>query len=435
MKLKNKHVWYEHFVYLILWVIIFALPVVDFWHNRSLMSGTEIRGMVLHSWLFLAPMLVLFVINDFFLAPKLLLRRKQTLYLISVFMLILVTLMSFSLMERAILKDFRPHRFPMNEKMDYPMEGEHMMPPMNGDKKFEGDYGPKPMDGGPAPELLQQGAPGEPMPSSLQKAGNRPTDNPPAETRRHKHPHQFPNGMERDGVFSLPMAPMISRFLIAVFILGFNVAIKFVFRTISQEERLKEQEKQKLQSELEYLKYQINPHFFMNTLNNIHALVDLDSEKAKTSILELSKMMRYVLYESSNKTVSLSREIKFLINYIELMRLRYTDKVSIEVSMPGELPDIEVPPLLFISFIENAFKHGVSYQKDSFIHVCMQVEDQQLLFQCSNSNWKKGDGKHCGIGLENIRKRLRLLYGEDYVLSIEEVADCYNVLLIIPITA
>ncbi|MBP6249520.1 MAG: histidine kinase, partial [Bacteroides sp.] len=163
--------------------------------------------------------------------------------------------------------------------------------------------------------------------------------------------------------------------------------------------------------------------------------VDLDSEKAKTSILELSKMMRYVLYESSNKTVSLSREIKFLINYIELMRLRYTDKVSIEVSMPGELPNIEVPPLLFISFIENAFKHGVSYQKDSFIHVCMQVEDQQLLFQCSNSNWKKGDGKHCGIGLENIRKRLRLLYGEDYVLSIEEVADCYNVLLIIPITA
>ncbi len=434
MKLKNKHVWYEHFVYLILWVIIFALPVVDFWHNRSLMSGTEIRGMVLHSWLFLAPMLVLFVINDFFLAPKLLLRRKQTLYLISVFTLILVTLMSFSLMERAILKDFRPHRFPMSEKMDYPMEGEHMMPPMNGDKKFEGDYGPKPMDGGPAPELLQQGAPGEPMPSSLQKAGNRPTDNPPAETRRHKHPHQFPNGMERDGVFSLPMAPMISRFLIAVFILGFNVAIKFVFRTISQEERLKEQEKQKLQSELEYLKYQINPHFFMNTLNNIHALIDIDPVKAQETILELSKMMRYVLYDSSNKLISLEKEIMFLRNYIGLMSLRYTNKVRVSMSVPDIIPEVSVPPLLFISFVENAFKHGISYQQESFIDVNIEIEQDRVIFHCENSLITNTDEKKKspGIGIENTRRRLNLLFGTDYTLSIKPVDNLFKVLLIIP---
>src|SRR5574344_1258974 len=433
MKLKNKHVWYEHFVYLILWVIIFALPVVDFWHNRSLMSGTEIRGMVLHSWLFLAPMLALFVINDFFLAPKLLLRRKQTLYLISVFTLILVTLMSFSLMERAILKDFRPHRFPMNEKMDYPMEGEHMMPPMNGDKKFEGDYGPKPMDGGPAPELLQQGAPGEPMPSSLQKAGNRPTDNPPAETRRHKHPHQFPNGMERDGVFSLPMAPMLSRFLIAVFILGFNVAIKFVFRTISQEERLKEQEKQKLQSELESLKYQINPHFFMNTLNNIHALIDIDPEKAKATIEELSKMMRYVLYEGAKTMIPLQREAAFIGNYITLMRLRYTDKVEIEVEMPAEMPEGNIPPLLLITFIENAFKHGVSYLRKSFISVRLEVVGDRIHFECNNSRMPAENDVHGGIGLKNVKKRLQLIYGDDYTFTVNDSYDIYEVTLDIPL--
>jgi LytS/YehU family sensor histidine kinase len=105
--------------------------------------------------------------------------------------------------------------------------------------------------------------------------------------------------------------PFYSHFILSILIVGFNIAVKLMFKSLRDEEMMKELERHNLQSELEYLKYQINPHFFMNTLNNIHALVDLDSEKAKTSILELSKMMRYVLYESSNKTVSLSREIKF----------------------------------------------------------------------------------------------------------------------------
>jgi LytS/YehU family sensor histidine kinase len=170
----------------------------------------------------------------------------------------------------------------------------------------------------------------------------------------------------------------------------------------------------------------------MNTLNNIHALVDIDAEKAKMTIVELSKMMRYVLYESSNKTILLSREIRFLNNYIGLMKLRYTEKVNIEVSMPVDFSDVQIPPLLFISFVENAFKHGVSYQSDSFIHVCMKLEGEQLLFQCSNSRSNKAD-EHGGIGLENIRKRLRLLFGESYVLSIDQLADSFNVLLIIPI--
>lgn len=112
---------------------------------------------------------------------------------------------------------------------------------------------------------------------------------------------------------------------------------------------LKELEHQHLQSELQYLKYQINPHFFMNTLNNIHALVDIDTGKAKSTIVELSKLMRYVLYEASNKTILLSREIQFLENYVTLMSLRYPDRVSIEKNFPLEVPEVQIPPLLFVS--------------------------------------------------------------------------------------
>ena len=171
----------------------------------------------------------------------------------------------------------------------------------------------------------------------------------------------------------------------------------------------------------------------MNTLNNIHALVDMDAGKAKRTIVELSKLMRYVLYEASNRTILLSREIQFLDNYIALMKLRYTGRVRIECCMPDEVPEVQIPPLLFISFVENAFKHGVSYQEESFIRVFMSVEDGRLAFRCSNSNHGRSVEQHHGIGLENIRKRLRLLFGQDYTLSINGRDDSFNVLLIIPL--
>ncbi len=224
-------------------------------------------------------------------------------------------------------------------------------------------------------------------------------------------------------------------FIIAFLMVGFNIAIKlFFFKSFRDEEMLKELEHQRLQSELEYLKYQINPHFFMNTLNNIHALVDIDTGKAKSTIVELSKLMRYVLYEASNKTILLSREVQFLKNYIALMSLRYTNKVSIQMDFPVEVPEVQIPPLLFVSFVENAFKHGVSYRSESFIHVLMQLDEgNRLSFRCSNSNNGSADEQHHGIGLENIRKRLRLLFGNDYTLSITEEEHKFDVLLIIPL--
>ena len=218
----------------------------------------------------------------------------------------------------------------------------------------------------------------------------------------------------------------------------FSTAIDFApckcILVSNDEEALKELEHQHLQSELQYLKYQINPHFFMNTLNNIHALVDIDTGKAKSTIVELSKLMRYVLYEASNKTILLSREVQFLENYVTLMSLRYPEKVSIEKNFPLEVPEVQIPPLLFISFVENAFKHGVSYRKESFVHVVMQLEEgNRLAFRCTNSTGTSSNEQHHGIGLENIRKRLRLLFGNDYTLSITEEDDKFDVLLIIPL--
>lgn len=116
------------------------------------------------------------------------------------------------------------------------------------------------------------------------------------------------------------------------------------------------------------------------------------------------------------------------------MSLRYTNKVSIQMDFPVEVPEVQIPPLLFVSFVENAFKHGVSYRSESFIHVLMQLDEgNRLSFRCSNSNNGSADEQHHGIGLENIRKRLRLLFGNDYTLSITEEEHKFDVLLIIPL--
>ena len=221
--------------------------------------------------------------------------------------------------------------------------------------------------------------------------------------------------------------------VVLILIFSANLGIKFYFKTRDDRKRLAELEKQNLEQQLEYLRYQINPHFFMNTLNNIHALVDIDPEKAKDTILELSKMMRYVLYEGNKQGVPLSRELDFIRHYIALMRLHYTDKVRISIDLPSEVPERQVPPLMLITFIENAFKHGVSYQHESFIDVKVTMEENKLCFSCCNSKAEKSNEEKGGVGLANVRERLKLLYNNDYTLRIDDTADIYTVELIIPI--
>jgi LytS/YehU family sensor histidine kinase len=180
-------------------------------------------------------------------------------------------------------------------------------------------------------------------------------------------------------------------------------------------------EKENVKNLMAFLKNQVSPHFFMNTLNNIHALVDINVEQAKNAIIELSQLMGYMLYESQSDRVSLKKELEFVKSYVELMQLRFTDDVDIAIEIPADLPNVVVPPLLTVSFIENAFKFGVSYEHPSFVHIKYEFEDDKLVFVCQNSlHESKPKHANSGIGLENSRQRIELIYGDAHWLNIDE---------------
>jgi len=198
--------------------------------------------------------------------------------------------------------------------------------------------------------------------------------------------------------------------------LFFAIAIKSTQRWVKTETEKKQAENIKLQSELQHLHYQLQPHFFFNSLNNIYSLVDISPEEAKTSIHSLSKLMRYMLYETNLELVPLSKEIDFMKKYIDLMKLRLSDKTKVNFSFPSEETGIQIAPLLFISLIENAFKHGVSATKISEIDINMTCENGTVLFVVENNNFPKNtnDKSGSGIGLQNIEKRLELLYPDKF---------------------
>ena len=192
----------------------------------------------------------------------------------------------------------------------------------------------------------------------------------------------------------------------------FAIASKTTKRLVKTEAERKEADNFQLKSELQHLHYQLQPHFFFNSLNNIYSLVDISPEQAKKTIHSLSKLMRYMLYETNLELVSLSKEIDFMKKYIELMQLRVSDKIVINANFPTSETGVQIAPLLFISLIENAFKHGVSATKESQISITMTVENKKVLFLIENNNFpKKTDDKSgSGIGLQNLKKRLELLY-------------------------
>ncbi len=209
--------------------------------------------------------------------------------------------------------------------------------------------------------------------------------------------------------------------LLGIFLAIANCGIKFMFKSIQDEHRMAEMESQNLQSEMDALKYQINPHFFMNTLNNIHALIDIDAEAAKTTVIELSKMMRYVLYDTENQMTDIEKDIRFIEHYIALMRIRYTEAVDVQLQIDGEIPvGTKVPPLLLIVFIENAFKHGVSYNEPSFVHIKLSCNDGVACAEVRNSRHRNKSQVYGGVGLVNVRKRLELIYGKSHTLTIDD---------------
>ena len=225
----------------------------------------------------------------------------------------------------------------------------------------------------------------------------------------------------------------LSMFAIVILMIGANLGMKYYFQSEEEKKHLAKLKEQSLKQELDYLRYQINPHFIMNTLNNIHALVDIDPEQAKDSIVDMSRMMRYLLYDSEKEYVPLSKTIIFINKYLNLMKLRYSDLVTLNLNVPENVSeDIVVAPLVFIPFVENAFKHGVSIDKPSVIDIDITNVDGRLQFHCHNtkSNAKYEFG---GVGLNNVTKRLELIYGNDYVLDIKDDENDYDVTLDLPV--
>lgn len=216
------------------------------------------------------------------------------------------------------------------------------------------------------------------------------------------------------------------------FLIFFSLGLRVLERQGQIEKLQKEMEREKLNSELALLKNQISPHFFFNTLNNIYSLISVNAEDSQNAVLKLSRLMRYLLYESEAGNTLLSNEIEFMKNYIDLMKLRMSEKVDLKVSFPADFEDRKVSPLLFIPFIENAFKHGISYREKSFIDINLETGAKSIVFRCSNSVHKKSDeekGTHSGIGLENVTKRLNLLYPERHELKIDRSENVFSVFL------
>lgn len=337
----------ENLLYLMVWMVIILVPVL----NSKMLEEVHVSlENILIAWLKIAPYLLIFIIHNSLIAPRLLLRKHRYVWYLVVNLLTITAV--FSLV--AIYEKYAP----------YDTE----------------------------PYIL-------------------------------------------NGKASFTDLAIYWNILLGFFMTGLNMGIKLLYRSLRDEQQMEELKRQNLQAEMDYLRYQINPHFFMNTLNNIHALIDIDTEYAKSAVIELSKMMRYVLYESGSETISLKKDIQFIENYIELMRIRYDSSIDICLDYPATIPNkVAIPPLLLIVFVENTFKHGVSYNHASFIHIRIGYRDDAVTAVISNSRHEKSRPGTTGIGLENVKKRLALIYQDNYTLSIDDSDPAvYTVKLIIPI--
>jgi hypothetical protein len=224
---------------------------------------------------------------------------------------------------------------------------------------------------------------------------------------------------------------------ITLFIVIFVGMLRFATEWFEFEARKKAVENEKLTAELNFLKAQINPHFLFNTLNNLYYLVYTKSDNATIIIDKLSKMMRYMIYDTNHPKVLLSKEIEYMENYIDLERLRLNNEIPIRLQIKGNTDDVKIVPLVFITFLENAFKHGVSSnQKGAWVDVNILLRGRECVYTVENSKLgtsPNANGKS-GIGLQNVQRRLELSYPEDYNLEIDDSPDRYKVQLKILLT-
>ena len=320
----------ENLLYLMVWMVIILVPVL----NSKMLEEVHVSlENILIAWLKIAPYLLIFIIHNSLIAPRLLLRKHRYVWYLVVNLLTITAV--FSLV--AIYEKYAP----------YDTE----------------------------PYIL-------------------------------------------NGKASFTDLAIYWNILLGFFMTGLNMGIKLLYRSLRDEQQMEELKRQNLQAEMD-----------------IHALIDIDTEYAKSAVIELSKMMRYVLYESGSETISLKKDIQFIENYIELMRIRYDSSIDIRFDYPDSIPNkVAIPPLLLIVFVENAFKHGVSYNHASFIQIRIGYRDDAVTAVISNSRHEKSRSGTTGIGLENVKKRLALIYQDNYTLAIDDSDPAvYTVKLIIPI--
>jgi len=209
-----------------------------------------------------------------------------------------------------------------------------------------------------------------------------------------------------------------------------SITISLIQRWQKEEKEKSEKEKEKLSAELKYLKQQINPHFLFNALNSIYSLTLSNKSKASDAILKLSSILRYMLYESDKPTVFLKEELEILTDYIEVHKLRLNDKVAVSYDIIGEPKNFKIEPLLFLPVIENAFKYGADNYNDSLISIKIFIIDEKLELNVFNNIVVRPDKTNgSGIGIKNLKRRLDLLYKNEFSLNIEEKENEYRVVL------
>ena len=408
MSSEKRHKVIEIVIYLVLWILVFAVPVV----SLAIRSSDGYIGFswreVLRMWLAIVPFFVLFLVHNFFVSKYFFIKGKRWLYFVMVAILLAV---------HPGIETMSHGKVPWS----YHPDGE---PPMELSGEGPRDAMPK---GNP-----HYAMPDNPPHGAVPDAPVRQKIHPAPDSENHGRPPGTPFGRR----LFLPDDPIdlfgISKFALAIMMLALNLVIKWFYKSQMMEEKVVELEGEMLRGQLQQLRYQINPHFFMNTLNNIHALVDIDPEKAKNTIIELSQMMRYVLYDSSEGMVTLEKEKSFLEKYLSIMSLRYSDKVTIKADFDIEGKSAMLPALLLVTFLENAFKHGITYKKESVLDTSLRMEDGRILFSCYNIKRDEDSSQKGGIGLENVKKRLNLIYGAEYNLDIAEDEESYRVNLSLP---
>jgi two-component system, LytTR family, sensor kinase len=220
-----------------------------------------------------------------------------------------------------------------------------------------------------------------------------------------------------------------------IYLLGLTTSIKLAKDWMRNQQLMKEKEKQYLEAELNFLKTQIQPHFFFNTLNNLYSLTLKKSDQAPEIVLKLSDLMSYMLYESNAPKVPLAKEIDYLQNYLEVEKLRFGHRLSVSFKVEGETSHLAIPPMILILFLENSFKHGVKNNLQQVdIEINLEVDDKFLYFKVANPVSEFGEiAGNNGIGLKNVRRRLQLLFGEDFMLDTEVWNKTYIVSLKIPV--